>query len=719
MAYSERRVVGAYHYYPTTFYTQQRKTEYKASTQTVSQTQKQEEESLTPEKARQLFEQRLAESEAAARQQAAQDIAAAKEKAWQEFLAELEAKQREYEREQKQKLAQEIARLKREYTQYYPSPAEFGKAYREAMAQYQKVVEEWRTEQMQKAQEQLAQWEKEQWENIEKQIQEQKQKLKSTFETELQKAIQEATPKQAPSLAEQFLSAPDLLSPDIILGRKIYHLYAQPSKPSLVKMFFAGLIATGESIVYGISDIGGMLIEGLGDITGWYKFVYSPFWHPRYPPTVSGALITSGIESALSLQLKGSKEWQELTEEFPKKYGTVETIFYGAGTVAGDILAAYVGSKAFELAKKGVSKVVGEISEATGWKYSHLHYVLHEKKLALLEKLPKSPITSLKQSSLAYRLHEFKSTISHAVLPPKYMKYPAREIVGMPSVLLGKRVPESWLVMAPKLEAAGSVAWSLAATPRAAGFGYTLAADLFKPTSIAKGTAKELAAFGWLKTVAHPKYEPMPSDWILGFKKTPEELAWEKFTYRSTMPSDWILGFEKPKGLSLKDLLKSKKASVVLVSPLEVGKKVLEKSFYIVAPIEERVATTRGISSFALFVGLKSVPNLASHIGAGAKVKPTAATGMKVKTLQAPSVAVSPLAVQIQALKMLQSGKRGAIPRVPILERKGKPLAKPFKSSADVFGLETGVWQYPVATPKQALKFLVMPTQKISKVKRK
>ena len=654
-------------------------------------------ETVTPEEATQLFEQNLSQAEEEARRQAAEEIQRQKQEAYQKFLEELQAKKQEY--------AEAIAmKLKRQAVGYYPSPREITK-------EREKLLAEWEAQERARAEQELAAWEQQAWSEIEQQLQQEKEKAKKEFETKLAEAIVKV-PEQAPSFAEQILNLPSLNLWDW-LGIKRYPspLISYPQYEQS-KFLVAGFVGSLESIVYGVSDLAGFLLQGLRVME------YSPTWHPRYPPTVTGALLTSGVESALAGTLKPSEEMQQLYA-MHEKYGTPATIMYGAGSILGDVFAAYVGSKAFEVGKKAVSKAAAELSEATGWKYSHLHYVLHEKKLAILEALPKSPITSFKQSHLAYELSKVKSDLAHSILPTKYMRYPAREIVSFPSVFeaSAKRLPESWLMKASGIEAAQHVAWELAATPRAAGFGYTLAADLFKPTSIAKETAKELAeklvAFGWFKAVS-PKEVPMPSDWVVGFKKTPEEFAFEKLTYRSTMPSDWILGFEKPKGLSLKDLLKSEKASAVLVSPLEMGKKVIEKGYVFGETVLKPRISKASFSSYALFIGLKAYPQPAVSPSTMSKIKPIQFSGIKAKV--SPIQAVVPRYVLNLQPRLRQVGKTVYAPRLPFKARKGKAFER--KPSMDIFGAEVGVWQYPVATPKQALKVLVMP-KNVRRVKRK
>ena len=693
MAYSERRDRSPAKLPATTFYTEQRRTEYKPTQVSGTSATVSQEEYVTPEEATQLFEQNLSQAEEEARRQAAEEIQKQKEEAYQKYLQELEAKKQQYaeiyRKQQEERIKSDIAKLKRQAS-YYPSPREFAKAKEKEMAKFeadlQKAIAEWEAQEKERAEQEIAAWEQQAWSEIEQQIQQQREQAKQEFETELSKAIVQV-PEQAPSIAERILELPSL---------NLWQYFGLPKIPELIPMqkqevvsraFVSGFVGSLESIIYGVSDLAGFLLQGLGDVSGLYKFEYSPLWHPQYPPTVSGALLTSGIESALAFQLKPSAEMQQLGK-FQEKYGTPATIMYGTGSIFGDIFAIYVGGKAFEYGKKAVSKVASEVSEAVGWKYSHLHYVLHEKKLAILEQLPKSPLTSLKQSHLAYELYRLKSDVAHAILPTKYMKYPAREIVSLPTVISGEKLPASWVKIAPQLGEATSGAWMLAATPKAAGYGFTAAYSPFVRT-ISKSAIKEL---------------------ILG-----SPLAFVKIPYRMERAGE--LFFEKEKLPSLKDLLKEEKGSAVLVSPLEIGKKAIEKSFAFGETLLKPRISKESFPSFALIMGLKAYPKPYPFSDIKAKIRVSQVVGLKAKV--SPIQAVSPKYAlrQLQVLRMRQLGKTAYAPRLPFKIVRKKVLVR--KPSLDVFGAEVGIWQYPVASPKQAVKVLILPKKTIGRGKRK
>lgn len=95
----------------------------------------------------------------------------------------------------------------------------------------------------------------------------------------------------------------------------------------------AGVIASGETLVYSVARLAG-------------------FETPRPPPTVSGGLVSSGIESFTAMQLKRSAELQQAIEYGPG---------YAAGTVVGDILIAMGISKGAEVGYRGLKLAVGKL----------------------------------------------------------------------------------------------------------------------------------------------------------------------------------------------------------------------------------------------------------------------------------------------------------------------------------------------------------------------
>lgn len=675
----------------------------------VVQAQAQKEE---PKSESEEYQQSLEEAVQQAQEEAERQIQEEKEKAWQRFLEEIAAKEEEERlkayQEQQRALEEEIALAKRKRAAegLHLSPREIALAKQKAMEQFQQqleeAIQEWREQNIEAAKQQLAGWEAEVRASAKEQIEKAKAESLKEFEQYA------AAPKQAPSLAEQILSWKPLIAmPSLGVVPVEYE-----AAPNLGKFMLAGLVATGESIVYGISDLIGVGVQKLGEITGAYKFEYSPYWHPAYAPTVTGAVITSGIESAMAFQLKPSEEMKELGA-FKEKYGTPEAVAYGVGSIIGDIMAAYVFGKAAGYSKRQISNLAKKISKATGWRYSHLHYVLHEIKTDLLGKLPKSPITALKQSHLAYKLHEMKSDLAHTILPTRYRQVPVYGGVIYPTVLSEKsKVPASWLKSAFKLHEATDVAWELSKTVKGYGYGLT---EFFSGTSFPKAVAeagvgslffaktpsfkwKERAAKKWFKPKA-PEFQPFQFEQLY-FTKLPA------FRFERSGK----LFFEKARMPTFADLLKEKKGAAVLVSPIEVAKKGLEKGYILketMLPQLKREAPK--ILPFML-------PSLRAFMFERAEAKEKPIPVVHVAAIQGVK------AIQIQKAKQISMqalmfrsvyGKKlvSAFPKLPRRARLSPVAAEILKGKS---ALITGEWIYPVAEPKQALSTLIF-----EKVKRR
>lgn len=97
----------------------------------------------------------------------------------------------------------------------------------------------------------------------------------------------------------------------------------------------AGIVGTGERLVYGVAEVSGMI--------GGFKVTT-----PRALPTVSGAGISSVIQSVTSGQAQWSQEALSLGEPLISR-GLGEFQFtYGASTVLGDLMISYGAGKVAE-----------------------------------------------------------------------------------------------------------------------------------------------------------------------------------------------------------------------------------------------------------------------------------------------------------------------------------------------------------------------------------
>jgi hypothetical protein len=138
--------------------------------------------------------------------------------------------------------------------------------------------------------------------------------------------------------------------------------------------FLGGAVSAVESPVYAIGSLVG--VEGL-----------------PHPPTVSGAVVSSGLASILAFKLVSSPEMQALEQRSPA---------YQVGTVAGDILLSYVAGKA---AEKIYSKVVPKTvqSKVASVKYSATQKV-KQSKVGVAAAKAKSEVMYSKPANIARNL---------------------------------------------------------------------------------------------------------------------------------------------------------------------------------------------------------------------------------------------------------------------------------------------------------------------------
>lgn len=703
-----------------------------------------EEEEKPPSPPQQTEQQEDYITEEEAKEQFEKDISAEKEKAKQEFQSEIEKRKQQFVSKAIENYMINIKR-QREAAGYHLTPQEMEKARREAL---------------QKIREQVSKWEEKQWKMFEEKLSSWEQEQRSRFEDWLKEALkpivveQQVEPAPAKSYAQQILEWPSLNIWDI-LGLSSFLPQQYQMVPWLkperdqAKYVLAGFVGSMESLVYGISDLAGFMIQGLGDITGWYDWEYSPLWHPSYPPTVTGAFVTSGIESAMARQLKPSYEMQQLQEMW-SKHGATETILYGMGSVAGDILQAYLFSKAFGLAKKGASKVVGSVERYVA--PEHYYYYKNILQKPMIRTMTKQYIKGTLQQIIGEETYQYLAKIG---LPSVKQAVISSEKAIRRAVLtetpLGEVYYYSKLVAAPYLKSIPSkvakrVPQILGATRSAimgTPFGEPIlyAKSVLMPNihfpSIKLSFGFREAIFqtpigeAWLygKSVLMPniKLPKVTAPYLLkraavevkgtvsGFKLYGKSLLGKK--YVEPMPKIVFSSPMKPWSLPRKTVVFEPKP--IKPIPIKKGSVALTitsgTSYAAPSPsaiTQTAVATTilhgwKGAAYPFRFqmprMKGKAMPSSSSLILSGAfpvsALAPKQSQIQRIRQRQLQQLKLKQRQIQIQKLKLRKKRK---LPKM-MMEEGLLP---------DLLGTKTGVWEYPIATPRQALSILIMGNNK-------
>ena len=229
-------------------------------------------------------------------------------------------------------------------------------ARKEFMSKLESQLEEWEKSQRQQFQINIQKWEEQTWKDIEKQLQTSLEKAiasvpkgaeikelkfeegawKITYELgqitppETKKA---ETAKEGKDVFEVLKSAflqpfPRILSPkqtvELVKGKSIAEIQYEEAQtyPSIMRVtreFGAGVTASFESTIYSPFRLAGVET-------------------PNIPPTLSSAVIGEALEKTVGWE---SYELESLSMKSP---------FYSAGTVAGDILAVWMGGEALSWA---------------------------------------------------------------------------------------------------------------------------------------------------------------------------------------------------------------------------------------------------------------------------------------------------------------------------------------------------------------------------------
>lgn len=182
--------------------------------------------------------------------------------------------------------------------------AEVEASYKEAVALQTTDLGEWKLAETKRFEEEITSWKAQETKEFEAELSSWAAGERSRLEGEVKEWRTQWQPK---SFSEQIMD---------VAGKQVTGLPPQLQLPHDVMQSIAqvgaGVIATGESFVYGIGGLIGLKT-------------------PRQPPTVTGGLISSAIYSVQKGQLAASPELERL--------GTLP-ITYAAGTILGDVALA-------------------------------------------------------------------------------------------------------------------------------------------------------------------------------------------------------------------------------------------------------------------------------------------------------------------------------------------------------------------------------------------
>lgn len=277
----------------------------------------------------------------------------------------------------------------------------------------------------------------------------------------------------------------------------------------------AGFVGSVESLVYPVMGVVG-------------------FKTPAPPPTLSGAVIETGIKSIIGGKITPSPQFEEIGK---MKY----PVSYVAGSVLSDIIIGYGISKGVEKA------VVQPVVKA--FKHSRLEKFLIQRGIKIKEGVP--------------------------IVKGYWAKKAAREIA--PQIVSFPRLPEKMGMEFVKRAPAVKGAWDLILAPKSAGLLIT-PAKAVTPTAVK--ALPRLTAIGVMGAqpfvrYAMPPQPPVKMKPMMDIMREPTGFQ----RYKWTMPVTKELSFVKGKLPSLKDLLtelaKSKKGQVMLPQLITVPKKIV------------------------------------------------------------------------------------------------------------------------------------------------
>lgn len=388
-----------------------------------------------------------------------------------------------------------------------------------------------------------------------------------------------------PSITEMMLG---WTAPVFELGRiPLAHI---PTDKGVLKVEFdiGKFLSTGAeaTVAAGAGFVGGMesFIYPVLGLAGWKT--------PAPPPTISGAVIQTGISSIIAGEIKPSPQFEEMQK---MKY----PVTYAASTVLSDVILGYV-------IGKGVEKAIVQPT-AKLFKHSRLETYLIGRGIKIKEGVP--------------------------IIKGYWAKRAAKELA--PQIVSIPRLPEKVGMELVKRAPAVKGAWEMMLAPKTAGLLIT-PAKAVTPTAVK--VLPRLTAIGVMGAqpfvqYAMPPQPPVKMKPLMDIMREPTGFQ----RYKWTMPVTKEGMFIKGKLPSLKDLLKefakAKKGQVMLPQLITLPKKIVTT-----LPKLPSVLGLTGASPLAGqilgatgFLGVKLLP---SPIFAPAILK----APVKLKAMQIPSL---------------------------------------------------------------------------------
>lgn len=444
-----------------------------------------------------------------------------------------------------------------------------------------------------------------------------------------------------PSIAEMMLG---WAAPVFDIGR--IPIIQIPVEKGVVKVEFdiGKFISTGAEAT---------VAAGAGFVGGMESFIYpvmglAGFKTPAPPPTVSGALIQTGISSILGGEIKPSPQFEEMQK---MKY----PVTYAASTVLSDLILGYV-------IGKGIEKAIVQPA-AKAFKGSRIERYLIGRGMEIREGVP----------------------IAKGYWARRAAKEIAPQIVSVPR--LPEKVGMEFVKRAPAVKGA----WEMMLAPRTAGLLITPAKAVTPAAAKALPRLTVIGALGAKPFVQYalPPQPPAKMKPLMDIMREPTGFQ----RYKWTMPITKEGMFIKGKLPSLKDLLKefakAEKGQVMLPQLITLPKKIVSTL--------PKLTTALGITGASPLAGqilgattFLGVKMLSSPVFAPAALKAPS----RLKEMQVPSLS------ELMGLGAIQVAKEEQVVspvQALIMEQVQMPVLDPLQ-------ILTPSFQIPILPPPPSLK---------------
>jgi len=491
--------------------------------------------------------------------------------------------------------------------------------------------------------------------------------------------FKETAKPQPTSLSQQILA----WTPPDLPEWKIEFPFSIPVKGGAVQIgfdvgkFFEGLAKGGAEAGAGVIASGESLVYGVGGLLGLQT--------PAPPPTLTASLLRSGVKGLGEATGQWKTSWEYDVGDIFMEQGAP----YALGTLLGDVLMFWAGTKVEKAVttrvipkvKQVVSPVTQKVSQA--WRLSKTGIALEKSKIALRTAMPHwkgSRLESwiiqrgIKPSTETLAIHQQlgKYSARTSIGVPKYTGYAAKatrqmapSVIDIPELARAHALAQRGVVTGAQLQAEAG-AWEMTLFPRATGQLITkgvapsvlgTAAEIGL-TEFAKGAvvgglkmtdlSKRITSWKVRALAKPPKgfLEPVVGGkqaYTLGGAAMRKQLGlgagvqWEigkqlggAFTKQKwVMPSAGQFHFQKGKLPSLSRLLKEQKGVTSIPRLIEVPAKAIEY-----------LPTVAGVTKISLQIGLKAIPQVLPIMGAGALlgVKTAPRTPVRMKERVIPSL---------------------------------------------------------------------------------